>query len=97
MKNEKFKNLILDAYEKFKEGNIVGILYSTVSTHGFSDMKDIDGFVEECNPDMLHLKSKLTGNEIDGYESELENYKIKASESTIYIKCKNKMEIAIMY
>jgi hypothetical protein len=46
---------------------------------------------------MLHLKSKLTGNEIDVYESELENYKIKASESTIYIKCKNKMEIAIMY
>ena len=83
--------------EKFKEGNIVGILYSTVSTHGFPDMKDIDGFVEECNLDMLHLKSKLTGNEIDVYESELENYKIKASESTIYIKCKNKMEIAIMY
>ena len=97
MKNEKFKNLILDAYEKFKEGNIVGMLYSTVSTHGFPDMKDIDGFVEECNLDMLHLKSKLTGNEIDVYESELENYKIKASESTIYIKCKNKMEIAIMY
>lgn len=39
MKNEKFKNLILDAYEKFKEGNIVGILYSTVSTHWFSDMR----------------------------------------------------------
>lgn len=100
MKNEKFKNLILDAYEKFKEGNIVGILYSTVSKHGFSDMKDIasvDGFVEECNPDMLHLRSKLTGNEIDVYEDELENYKIKESESTIYIKCKNKMEIAIMY
>lgn len=44
MKNEKFKNLILDAYEKFKEGNIVGILYSTVSTHGFPDMKDIEWF-----------------------------------------------------
>lgn len=46
---------------------------------------------------MLYLKSKLTENEIDVYEWELENYKVKESESTIYIKCKNKMEVALMY
>ena len=97
MKDGKFKKLILDAYKKSFEGNLVGILYNAISTHGFSDMKDIDDFVENCNPDMLHLKSKLTGNEIDVYEWELENYKVKESESTIYIKCTNKMEVALMY
>lgn len=97
MKNGKFKHLILDAYKKSSEGNLVGILYNAVSAHGFSNMKDIDGFVENCNPDMLHLKSTITGNEIDVYEWELENYKVKESENTIYIKCKNKIEAALMY
>lgn len=97
MENEMFKKLILDAYKKSFEGNLVGILYNAVLTYGFSDMKDIDGFVKNCNPDMLYLKSKLTGNEIDVYEWELENYKVKESENTIYIKCKNKMEVALMY
>ena len=53
MENQIFKNLILDAYKKSFKGNLVGILYNAVSTYGFSDMKDIDGFVENCNPDML--------------------------------------------
>lgn len=97
MGNEIFKKLILDAYKKSSEGNLVGILYNAVLTQGFSDMKDIDGFVKNCKPDMLYLKSTLTGNEIDVYEWELENYKVKESESTIYIKCKNKMEVALMY
>lgn len=97
MKNELFKNLILDAYKKAAEGNLVGILYGAISTTGFLDIRDINGFVENCNPDMLYLKSTLTGNEIDIYEYDLENYKIKESEDTIYIKCKNKMEKAIMY
>lgn len=97
MKNGKFTNLILDAYKKSSEGNLVGILYNAISTHGFSDIKDIDGFVKKCNPDMLYLKSILTGNEIDVYAWELENYTVKESERTIYIKCRNKMEAALMY
>ena len=97
MKNGKFTNLILDAYKKSSEGNLVGILYNAISTHGFSDIKDIDGFVKKCNPDMLYLKSTLTGNEIDVYAWELENYTVKESERTIYIKCRNKMEAALMY
>ena len=46
---------------------------------------------------MLYLKSRFTDTEIDIYEWELEDYKIKESESTIYIKCKNKMEVGLMY
>lgn len=97
MSDGKFKNLIIDAYNKAKEGNLVGIIYSAVSTYGFSDLIDIDGFVENSNPDMLHLKSKLTDTEVDIYKWELEDYKIKSSESTIYVKLKNKMEVALMY
>lgn len=97
MKDGIFGKLILDAYKKSSEGNLVGILYNAVSTYGFSDIKNIDGFVKNYNLDMLYLKSKLTGNEIDVYEWELENYKVKESERTIYIKCKNKMEVALMY
>ena len=91
MKDGIFRNLILDAYKKSSEGNLVGILYNAVSTHGFSDIKNIDGFVKNCNLDMLYLKSKLTGNEIDVYEWELENSKVKESDHTIYLKCKNKI------
>lgn len=96
-KDKIFKSLIVDAYNKAKEGNLVGIVYSAVSTYGFRDLIDINGFVENINSDMLYLKSKLTNTEIDIYKWELENYKIKSSESTIYVKLKNKMEVALMY
>lgn len=96
-KDKNFKSLIVDAYNKSKEGNLVGIVYSAVSTYGFRDLIDINGFVENINSDMLYLKSKLTDTEIDIYKWELEDYKIKSSESTIYVKLKNKMEVALMY
>lgn len=95
--DNKFKSLIVDAYNKAKEGNLVGIVYSAVSTYGFRDLIDISGFVENINSDMLYLKSKLTDTEVDIYKWELEDYKIKNSESTIYVKLKNKMEVALMY
>ena len=97
MSEGKFKNLIIDAYNKAKEGNLVGIVYSAVSTYGFRDLIDINGFAETINPSMLYLKSKLTDTELDIYEWELEDYKIKNSESTIYVKLKNKMEVVLMY
>lgn len=97
MKDGIFKNLVIDAYNKHKEGNLVGILYGAISTYGFGDLINVDEFVDVSNPDMLHLKSILTDVEIDIYEWELENYKIKNSESTIYIKLKNKPEVALMY
>ena len=97
MNDGKFKNLIIDTYNRAKEGNLVGIIYSAVSTYGFRDLIDIDEFAENSNPDMLHLKSKLTDAELDIYKWDLEDYKVKSSESTIYVKLKNKMEVALMY
>ena len=97
MKDGKFKSLIVDAYRKYKEdGNLSGILYSAVSTYGFSQIIDIEGLVESSGADMLYLKSKLTGTEIDIYEYDLVDYKIKSSESTIYVKLRNK-EVPLMY
>ena len=97
MSDGKFKSLIIDAYNKSKEGNLVGIIYSAVSAYGFSNLTDINGFVENSNPSMLYLKSKLTDTELDICEWDLEDYKVKSSESTIYVKLKNKMEVRLMY
>ena len=97
MKNEKFKQLIVDAYKKSKEGgNLVGIVYSSVSTYGFSDLINVEEFVENSGADMLHLKSKLTDTEVDIYEYDLVDYKIKNSESTIYVKLRNR-EVPLMF
>ena len=97
MKNEKFKQLIVDTYKKSKEdGNLVGIVYSAVSTYGFSELINIEEFVENSAADMVHLKSKLTGTEVDVYEYDLVDYKIKNSESTIYVKLRNR-EVPLMF
>lgn len=97
MQDGKFKDLVIKSYNKSKEGNLVGILYGAASTYGFSDLINIDEFAEVSNPDMLHLKSRLTDTEADIYSWELEDFKIKSSESTIYVKLKNKPEITFMY
>lgn len=97
MKNEKFKQLVVDAYKKSKEGgNLVGIVYGAVSTYGFSDLINVEEFVENSGADMLHLKSKLTDTEVDIYEYDLVDYKIKNSESTIYVKLRNR-EVPLMF
>ena len=97
MKNEKFKQLVVDTYKKSKEGgNLVGIVYSAVSTYGFSDLINVEEFVENSGADMLHLKSKLTDTEVDIYEYDLVDYRIKNSESTIYVKLRNR-EVPLMF
>jgi hypothetical protein len=97
MKNEKFNSLIVDAYKKYKEeGNLSGILYSAVSTYGFSQITDINGLVESSPADMLHLKSLLTDTEINIYEYDLVDYKINNSRNMIYIRMRNS-ETALMY
>ena len=73
------------------------VTINPVSTYGFRDLVDVSGFEESINSDMLYLKSKLTDIEIDIYKWELEDHKIKSSESTIYVKLKNIMEVALMY
>lgn len=98
MKDCKFKSLVIDAYNlKQNSNNLVGILYNAISTHGFNDIIDIQDYMDNLNPDMLHLKSKVNNVEIDIYEYELENYTIKNSEQTLYVKLKNKSEIAVMF
>lgn len=93
-----FKKLVIDAYNlKQKSEWLVGIIYGAVSANGFNDIADINSYMDNMNPDMLWLKSKATGVEIDVYKWELEDYKIKHSESTIYILLKNKPEISIMF
>lgn len=96
MKSGKFRDLVVNAYRLSKEGNLVGVLYGPVSTYRFSVIHDIDGFVESSPADMLHLKSKLTDVSVDIYEYDLVDYKVKSSESTIYIKLQNK-EVGLMY
>ena len=70
MKDEIFKKFILDAYKKSSEGNLVGILYNAVSTYGFSDIKDIDGFVRNYNPD-IYLD--MTGIAFSGSKRQVNN------------------------
>lgn len=98
MKDGKFKELVKEAYRRAKEeGNLAGILYSATQNYGFSQLINFDEFIDTIQIDMVYLKSKLTDIEIDVYEWELEDYKVKHSESTIYIKLKNKPEVAVMY
>lgn len=98
MKDGKFKELVKEVYRRAKEeGNLAGILYSETQNYEFSQLINFDEFVDAIQIDMMYLKSKLTDTEIDVYEWELEDYKLKHSESTIYIKLKNKPEVAVMY
>lgn len=97
MEARTFKDLIVEAYKKSKEGNLVGTLYGAISTSSFSDIQDIEEFLEIGTTDMLHLQSTVTGMEEDIYERTLENYKVKAGERTIYVKLKNKPEEPFMY
>lgn len=98
MKDGKFKELVKEAYNRAKEeGNLVGILYSATQNYAFSQLINFDKFVDTIQIDMMYLKSKLIDTEIDVYEWELEDYKVKHSESTIYIKLNNKPEVAVMY
>lgn len=98
MENCKFKSLVIDSYNiRQKTNNLIGIVYGAIHSDGFSDIINIQGYMDTLNHDMLHLKSKVTGKEIDIYEHELENYTIKNSEQTLYIKLKDKLEVPIMF
>ena len=83
----KFQDLIKDAYKLSKGGYLIGIIYTTGANTGFKDIKDdqIDDFVDTRHIDMLYLKSTLGDVEMQIYEHELKDYKIKNSESTLYI------------
>lgn len=82
----KMQDLIKDAYKLSKAGNLIGICHTAMSAVGFKDIPEdkIDEFVDN-KVEMLYLKSMLTNTEIQIYENELKNYKIKNSEEVLYV------------
>ena len=85
-----FDKLIKEAYKLSKSGHLIGILYNSGKAIGFNDLNDEDvDNMSDHNYDMLYLKSTLTDTEIQIYENELKNYKIKHSEQTLYILTNN--------
>lgn len=95
MKDGKFKSLVVDTYKKYKESDtLFGVLYSAISTYGFSEILDIEEFAQTSGADMLHLQS---GNvNIDIYEFDLLDYRIESEKNVINIKLRNK-EVTISY
>lgn len=96
----RFKSLIVDAYKCSLDSNLIGVVFTTCGDSCFSDFAVLDAmeeFVESVDVTKLYLKSNVTDAEIVVLPSELEDYKVSHSQTTIYVKLKNKMEIAIMY
>ena len=96
----KFNELVKESYKRYQESkNIIGTLYTAQITYSFSQITetDLDKLLDKDIVDMMYLSSTLTNTEIDVYKDDLENYKVSHSESTIYIKLKNRPEIGIMY
>ena len=88
--NKRFKQLIIEAYKMSKKSkNLVGLVYGAIFSYGFSDITDIEGFVNSSPVDMLYLKSLFSGVELDIYEYDLVDFKT-AGKNGIYIKLKNK-------
>ena len=89
--------LIKDAYKLHKSGHLVGIMYNSGKSVGFSEINDEDlEKLLELKWDMLYLKSIPTDTEIQIYEDELKNYVIKKSEETLFVLT-NRGETRLMY
>lgn len=89
MKNEKFIHLLIDSYTIAQNNPyLVGIIYSPVSTYGFSEITDIKTFANNSAADMLHLESVPNNTSIDIYEYDLVDYVI--NEHNINITLRNK-------
>jgi len=104
MKDCKFKQLIIDSYNDWNnpdrvttgisagmsvtKRNFIGIIYGAISSDGFKDIIDIDGYMNTMNPNMLYLRSSIDNSEIQIYDYELIDYKI--CDDGIWIKLTNK-------
>ena len=93
----KLQELIKDAYKLSKAGNMIGICHTACAAVGFKDIPEdkIDEFING-KVEMLYLKSLLTDTEIQIYEYELKDYKIKNSEEVLYVLT-NHGETGLMY
>ena len=90
-----FEKLIKEAYKLSQAGNLIGILYNSGKAVGFNDIKDIDKALG-TKYDMLYLKSIPTDTEIEIYEADLKDFKVKNSEEVLYVLTK-KGETRLMY
>lgn len=91
------EKLIRDAYKLHKAGNLVGIMYNSGKSIGFSEINDEElEKLMDLKWDMLYLKSIPTDTEIQIYDYELKNYVIKKSEETLFVLT-NKGETRLMY
>lgn len=97
MQNIKFKNLVIDIYNRFSVENLNCVLFSKETSFALESICNINEFVDRFDITGLYLESKLTNTSINLKCDELENYRVKESEYTIYIKCKSRMEVGIMY
>lgn len=91
------EKLIRYTYKLHKAGHLVCILYNPTMTVSFSEINDEElEKLLEFKWDMLYIKSIPTDTEIQIYENELKNYKIKQSEETLFILT-NRGETRLMY
>ena len=93
----KMQDLIKESYKLAKAGNLIGICYSSCASTSFSQIQEnkLDEFLE--GPiEMLYLKSIVTDTDIQIYEYELKDFKVKHSEEVLYILT-NKGETRLMY
>ena len=94
---KKLKGFIKQIYNQAKRGQFIGTIYDGKETIRFSDIKNIDVFTENRNPEKIHLKSKLANTEVDINKWELDDYEINTSENKIFIRLKNEMEVELKY
>ena len=70
---------------KAKYGNFLCELFSPMSRDSLSKITDIEGYLDVANPDMLNILSRVTGKEIDVYESkDVIDFKIEKDTLFIY-------------
>lgn len=107
MKDCKFKQLILDVYSEwnkpervFKKNefgveytykNFWGEIFGAISRDTFDNIKDIDKYMDICNPNMLCIHSRETKQELEIYDWRLKDYRIEGDNFIINLN--NKEEI----
>lgn len=91
MDNVKLKELIKESHN----ANVVGIIYGACATYGFSELNDVDDFLKGYNPDMVYLKSRISGVEVYVYAWELESFSV--TDNAINIKRKNRDDVTIIF
>lgn len=96
MKEGKLKELaraLKEQYDKYDRKMFFIMFYSACSTTSISEISDYDGFINNMPIDMIHIHMCDSGNYIDVYEWELEDFEI----TDVYVKIKHKNKEDIVY